>query len=72
MRSLDKFIDLVRLADQSNQKEIRITLKDALNYSTDLSKLLIKYTESLEKSLDFKQRAEKAEEIDVEMDGGKF
>ena len=70
--ALNKFIDMVRIAEQSNQNEIRLSLKDARNYSAALSKLLIKYAESLEKSLEYKQRVEKAEALEVEMDGGNF
>ena len=69
---LNKFIDMVRVAEQSKQSEIRLSLNEARSYSASLSKLLVKYTESLEKLIEYKRKAEKAEEIEVEMDGGKF
>ena len=72
MKHLENFIDLVRIAEQSNKNEIRLSLKDARNYSADLSKLLLNYNIMLEKSLDYKQKAEAAETIEVEFDGGTF
>jgi len=72
MTALEKFIDMVRIAEQSNQSEVRLSLKEARNYSAALTKLLIKYNEILEKSLEYKQKADEAEAIEVEMDGGDF
>lgn len=63
---------MVRVAEQSKQSEIRLSLNEARTYSASLSKLLVKYTESLEKLLKYKQKVEEAEEIEVKMDGGKF
>ncbi len=73
-QQLEKFIDKVRVAEQSNQKEVKLNINEARNLSVALTKLLITYAAALEghvKALESNHN-DSVESQQVEMDGGTF
>lgn len=71
--SVERLIQRVTTAEKSNQKEIRLTIQEAKELTTDLALLtanLGKQIESIHTKLD-KLTADQ-EQITVQMDGGSF
>ena len=65
------FIKIVKNADLEQQREIKISLKDAKNLSYALSLMLARYTGNLENFIVNKAENKKEEVIQITMDGGK-
>ena len=68
--ALQTFFKLVKSADTSQAKEIRMTITDAKKLSYNLSQMLLRHSSNLE-SL-FQNQVQSTEEvISVNVDGGK-
>jgi len=65
------FIKIVKNAELEQQREIKMSLKDAKNLSYALSLVLARYTGNLENFIVSNQENKKEEIIQITMDGGK-
>ena len=64
---IENFIQLVRSADNSNQKEVRLDIKQAKNLSFVLGSVLSRLNSNLEQIL---EEMQESQTITVSMDGG--
>lgn len=73
-QQLEKFIDTVKVAEQSNKKEIRMSINDARNLSVALTKMLMDYVSVLETQVKIIEHYHNVAVTDdsTEMDGGNF
>jgi len=69
--SIINFIKIVKNAELEQQREIKMTLKDAKNLSYALSLVLARYTSNLENFIVNNKENKKEEIIQITMDGGK-
>ena len=66
---IESFVKIVKAADFSRQKEIKMDLKTAKDISYTLQLILLRYSGNLEELL-VKQNITKEETIQVNLDGG--
>jgi len=73
-QTIEKFVETVKTAEQTNQKSIQMSINDARNLSVALTKLLLNYTEAVNGHLNALERNhnEAVEAQQIEMDGGGF
>lgn len=64
---IETFLQLVKSADNSNQKEVRIDIKQAKNLAFVLGAVMARMNGSLEQMMD---EIQKTQTITVSMDGG--
>jgi hypothetical protein len=69
--SIINFIKIVKNADLEQQREIKMSLKEAKNLSYALSLVLARYAGNLENFVVSVQENKKEEIIQITMDGGK-
>jgi len=70
--AIQQFIQQVKIADASQQKEIRLDMKQAKNISFALTEVLAKLTQDYEVMLQELLKAGGNDTITVAMDGGGF
>lgn len=70
--AIQQFIQQVKIADASQQKEIRLDMKQAKNISFALTEVLAKLTQDYEVLLQELLKAGGNDTITVAMDGGGF
>ena len=66
---IESFVKIVKAADFSRQKEIKMDLKTAKDISYTLQLILLRYSGNLEELL-VNQNTSKEETIQVNLDGG--
>jgi hypothetical protein len=68
----EKFFQQVKVAEQSNQKEIRLSLTDAKNLALTLGQVNSRLLGDMERFLADNTAKAQNEVVEVEMDGGGF
>jgi|TARA_B100002019_G_C21271285_1_gene602510 hypothetical protein len=68
----EKFFQQVKVAEQSNQKEIRLSLADAKNLALTLGQVNSRLLGDMERFLADNTAKAQNEVVEVEMDGGGF
>ena len=68
----EKFFQQVKVAEQSNQKEIRLSLADAKNLALTLGQVNSRRLGDMERFLADNTAKAQNEVVEVEMDGGGF
>ena len=68
----EKFFQQVKVAEQSNQKEIRLSLADAKNLALTLGQVNSRLLGDMERFLADNAAKAQNEVVEVEMDGGGF
>lgn len=66
---IEDFLDRVRIAVKSNQKNVSLTIKEATDLQNSLSVVMTRLTGELDK---LAQTKDSSEVISVKMDGGGF
>jgi len=66
---IEEFLDRVRIAVKSNQKNVNLTIKEATDLQNSLSIVMTRLTSELDK---IAQTKGKSEVVSVKMDGGGF
>ena len=71
--SVEKLLTRVSAAEKSQQKEIRITIQEARDLTTELALLTSRLSNSIQEINDkLSKISENSSTIDVKMDGGTF
>ena len=71
--ALQKIINRIAVAERSQQKEIRITIQEARDFTLELAMLTAQMSQNLQEIKDtIKKMADNTQNIDVKFDGGGF
>jgi hypothetical protein len=65
---IHRFVDLIKATEARGQKDLQMSLRDAKDLHSDITKLLV----TLEELRTTRSRAPNDEAIEVVMDGGSF
>lgn len=65
---IEEFLDRVRIAVKSNQKNVNLTIKEATDLQNSLSIIMTRLTGELDKIVSSKEESQ----FKIKMDGGSF
>lgn len=66
---IEDFLDKTRIAVKSNQKQITLTIKEAVDLQNSLSVVMTRLSGEMDKLV---AQASQAQNIEIKMDGGKL